>query len=87
MTKEKINYFLGDAIRPLRQAKGLTQEQLAENSKLNRTYMVDLETKNVNPSFYTIYKIAIGLGIPVEELVKRIADNTDIDRIFKEEPY
>ncbi|MGG1678234.1 helix-turn-helix domain-containing protein [Neobacillus sp. NRS-1170] len=87
MKKEKINYYIGDVLRPLRKAKGLSQEELAERSKLNRSYVTELETQNKNPSFYIICKLAIGLEMPVEELAKIIAEKTDIYNIYKKEPY
>ncbi|MEH6908027.1 helix-turn-helix domain-containing protein [Neobacillus drentensis] len=68
MKKEKALY-IGEALKPLQLATGMSQEELAHRCKLDRSYMSDLETNKKSPSFATIIKIAMGLGVKPEELV------------------
>ena len=65
---ELIN--LGKIIRTKREAKGLTQVELAENSGVDRNYIGMVERGERNPSFLSLQKIAKGLGLTVNELIK-----------------
>jgi transcriptional regulator with XRE-family HTH domain len=58
----------GDRIRQLRQAAGMTQEDLAERCGLFRTYMSRIETGKANPTLSMICALATSLGVPVVEL-------------------
>ena len=82
--KEKTIY-IGKVIRPLRKAKGLTQEKLANEINLDRSYLSEIERDIKAPSLYTIFKLAIGLGMPHEELTKKIYDFIDFDSLFEQE--
>jgi transcriptional regulator with XRE-family HTH domain len=53
---------LGRRIRQLRDAKGWTQETLAEHADLDRSYVAGLEAGLRNPSLKALAKIARGLG-------------------------
>ena len=46
----------------LRQAAGLTQEQLAGRSGLSQQYLSDLERGKLNPTVLTLYELAEALG-------------------------
>ncbi len=48
---------------------GLTQEQLAGEAKLHRTYIGTVERGEQNISIDNIYKIAKALKIPAKELL------------------
>jgi transcriptional regulator with XRE-family HTH domain len=52
----------------LREAKGWTQEQLAERAAMQRSYLGDLELGRRNPSVRTLVKVANAFGISVQEL-------------------
>lgn len=54
----------------LRQAAGLTQEQLAERSGLSQQYLSDLELGKRNPTVVTLYELANALGVSHMELVR-----------------
>lgn len=54
----------------LRQAAGLTQEQLAERSGLSQQYLSDLERGKRNPTVVTLYELATALGVSHMELVR-----------------
>ena len=52
----------------LRQARGWTQEQLAERAAMQRSYLGDLELGRRNLSVRTLVKVANAFGIAVPEL-------------------
>jgi transcriptional regulator with XRE-family HTH domain len=54
----------------LRQAAGLTQEQLGERSGLSQQYLSDLERGKLNPTVVTLYELAEALGVSHVELVR-----------------
>jgi transcriptional regulator with XRE-family HTH domain len=58
-------------IRLLRNAAGLTQDQLAELAGLDRNYIGKLEREENSPTVDTLESIAVALQISVELLVKR----------------
>lgn len=54
----------------LRNAAGLTQEQLAERSGFSQQYISDLERGRCNPTIVTLYELATALGVSQVELVR-----------------
>ena len=58
-------------IRQLRGQKGWSQERLAEEAGIHRTYLGGIETARRNPSLRNIVKIALALGVAVEELFQK----------------
>ncbi len=58
----------GNRIRELRQAKGMTQEDLADRCGLFRTYMSRIETGKANPTLTMIHALADSIGVPVQAL-------------------
>lgn len=65
--KEYLELF-ASKVKMLREAKGLSQEKLAAESGLHRTYIGMVERLERNPSLVCIHKIAKGLGVSVKEL-------------------
>lgn len=63
----KSNGF-GEAVRRTRTAAGLTQEELADLSGLDRSYIGGVERGERNPTLSVIEKIAEGLGVTLTEL-------------------
>lgn len=61
---------LGKVIRVKRESKGLTQVELANKSGLDRNYIGMVERGERNPSYLSLQKIAQGLGLPVDEMIK-----------------
>lgn len=64
--KEKI----GKRIAELRKEAGLTQEQLAVKTNLDRTFIGYIEKGNRSPSVETSNKIARALGVKIDEIFK-----------------
>jgi len=60
---------LGERLRRLRKAKGLTLAQLAERVGRSEGYLSRLERGQVNPSLSTLKRIADVLGRPVVQLL------------------
>jgi transcriptional regulator with XRE-family HTH domain len=61
---------LAKNMRRLRAAHGLSQEALAHESGLNRTYLSGVERSERNVSIDNIARIAEGLGIEPWKLLK-----------------
>lgn len=63
-----ITKTLGARIQKLRQQQGVSQEKFALRIDMDRTYLASVEQGKRNISIINIYKIAVGLGISLEEL-------------------
>lgn len=61
---------LGMTIRAKREKQNLTQVELASKAGVDRNYIGMVERGERNPSYLSLQKIALGLGIPVFELIK-----------------
>jgi len=61
---------LGQNIKKIRIAKGLTQGDLCRRLKVDRSYMSHLESGNKNPTLLTIERVASALNVTVEKLVR-----------------
>lgn len=55
-------------VRELRQAAGMTQQQLAEQVRVSSRTIISLEKEQYNPSLLLAYRIAQVFGTSVEEL-------------------
>jgi len=64
----KIKTSFGERIRELRRDKGLSQEKLALDCGLDRTYIGSVERGERNISLINIYKIAHALQVSPSEL-------------------
>ena len=62
--------MLGEELRKARQAAGLTQEQLAFNANLDRTYISGIERGKRNLSLRNIKVLADALDTTISELTK-----------------
>lgn len=63
-----ITKMLGERIRELRKATGLSQEKFALKIDMDRTYFASVEAGNRNITICNIKKIADGLGVSLSEL-------------------
>jgi transcriptional regulator with XRE-family HTH domain len=59
---------IGSAVRELRAAQGLSQEVLGYRTRLSQTYISQVEVGNRNPSAWSIFTLARGLGVSSSEL-------------------
>lgn len=61
--------IVGKNVRRLRQHKGLTQEQLAFEAKIDLTYVGGIERGKRNPSLLVMARIAQALSAPLTKLL------------------
>ena len=60
---------LGNNIRQLREARGLTQQQMAKISGVPRPTWANLESGAANPTLAVLIKVATALQVSLEELI------------------
>ena len=61
---------LGENIRRIRLAKGMTQGDLCRELEVDRAYMSNVESGKKNPTLSTIERIAKALDVSIEKLMK-----------------
>jgi transcriptional regulator with XRE-family HTH domain len=69
---------LGMRVRELRAAKGWSQEQLADEARIDRSYMSGIERGVRNPTVLSLARVAGALGVTLADLLaagsaKRVA--------------
>jgi transcriptional regulator with XRE-family HTH domain len=62
--------IVGANVRRLRQAKGLTQEELAFRAEIDLTYVGGIERGRRNPSLIVMARIADALSVKLTDLLK-----------------
>ncbi len=66
--KDLVTKKFGQRIKTLRKERGLTQEELAELSGLDRTYISGIERGLRNVALRNIEALAQALGVSISEL-------------------
>lgn len=61
---------LGEAVRQLREKRGVTQERLAQEAGLTTGTVSLVERGRSNPAWGTVKAVADGLGVSMVELVE-----------------
>ena len=65
-------YKIGQKIRKIRKAHGLSQEELAEKAGCSWSFLSQLEANNSNrihaPSLNMVFRLAKALNVPVSKL-------------------
>ena len=64
---------LGAAIRTARLDRGISQEELAERSAVDRSYMSSIERRVQNPGIVSILRVTGALGMTAAELFAEAA--------------
>jgi len=62
----------GKSVRKFREEKSWTQEELADNANLHRTYIGMIERAEKNITLINIKKISDALDVPINKLVETI---------------
>jgi len=62
--------IVGTNVKRLRQARGLTQEEVAFSAKIDLTYLGGIERGTRNPSLLVMVRIARALSVQPLELLK-----------------
>jgi XRE family transcriptional regulator, regulator of sulfur utilization len=75
----------GIGVRQLREEQGWSQERLAENSDLNRSYVGEIERGCAIASLVTVEKLALALNLTPSALVGRaeVVSQTNLIRGIK----
>ncbi len=60
----------GNNVSKLRKSQNLSQEKLAQKSGLHRTHIGMIERAERNITLLNIEKLAIGLGVSIDELFR-----------------
>ncbi|OGZ50668.1 MAG: hypothetical protein A3E55_03535 [Candidatus Ryanbacteria bacterium RIFCSPHIGHO2_12_FULL_44_20] len=69
--ESKNNKQIGDKIKILRTKQGLTQDALARKCDIPYTTLTKIEANVITkPSIQTVVKIAAGLDISIDQLLK-----------------
>jgi len=63
-----IKQKFGKRIKELRKLKGLSQERLANNAEIDRTYLPSIEKGERNVSIEVVEKLAIALDVKIKDL-------------------
>ena len=71
ISKEQRKYLvkLGEKIKSIRQAKGMTLEEVANKVGKDRQSIHRLEKGDFNPSIIYLTEVGKGLGVDVKELL------------------
>jgi len=69
--ENKQSKEIGDKIKALRTKQGLTQDALARKSDIPYTTLTKIESNVITkPSIQTVAKIAKGLGVSIDDLMR-----------------
>ena len=68
----KLLKTFGRSIRSYRKQRGLSQEDLAEASRLSRNYISDIERGVRNPSLLAVVGLARAFRLPLRDLLADI---------------
>lgn len=66
---DRLSASLAANLRRLREARGLTQQELSEASGVPRPTLAHLESGSANPTLSVLARVAATLSVPMEELV------------------
>jgi transcriptional regulator with XRE-family HTH domain len=70
--KKSLLIKFGNRVKEIRNKKGLSQEKLADQAGVHRTYIGMIERAEKNITLENIKKIAVGLDIKIEDLLEGI---------------
>lgn len=68
MRDVEVQRAFGRRVRALRNSRGMTQEDLADEAGLHRTYLGGIERGTRNPSLLNIHRLALALGAEPKSL-------------------
>ena len=74
---EKLMNSFGQSIKDARQAAGLTQENLAEQSGITTRYIMAIENENKQPSMKVLFKLIRALKISADTIFFPEIQHTD----------
>jgi transcriptional regulator with XRE-family HTH domain len=71
MSGDPVSTF-GLVVKELRKERSLSQERLADEASLDRTFLSQLETGRKQPSLLTIFRLAHALQVEASDLLQRV---------------
>jgi len=74
MEKRELAQLFGSVLREVRNSKKLSQEELADNSNLDRTYISMLERGIKTPTIQTIFQICNSMSVDPSIIVQKIQE-------------
>lgn len=78
---------LGECIKKVREAKGMSQKEVALACKIDNSNYSRIENGKTDPAFSSVVKIAAALGVPLADLFKAdelFADVNSFDKSLME---
>lgn len=69
-----IEGAFGEVIRELRQSSKISQEQLAERSKLDRSFISLIECGHKQPSLVTIFQISKAFNLSASKILSLVEE-------------
>jgi transcriptional regulator with XRE-family HTH domain len=66
---DELSDRLAFNVRQLRQARGLSQQQVAKLAGMPRATWANLESGAANPTLTVLHSVALALEVPIEELI------------------
>lgn len=76
LSEAALRETLGRAIRDRRKEKGMTLAQMSERTTISLGYLSQIELGKNSASIETLYKISLGLGLPLSALFEELQDGT-----------
>ena len=70
--KKRRSVLLGEALRQARKVAGISQEELAFEAKIDRTYVSQLENGHKSPTVDVLFRICPILGMAASELIAQV---------------
>jgi transcriptional regulator with XRE-family HTH domain len=70
--KNRRSVLLGESLRQARKAAGISQEDLAFEAKVDRTYISQLENGHKSPTVDVLFRICPVLGLAASELIANV---------------
>ena len=64
----------GDRLRAARRAVGLTQQEVADHLRIHRSTYTKYETRSVQPTFASLWKLARLVGVSVDDLLRDVEE-------------
>lgn len=83
MLTKQLYMDLGDCIKKIREAKGLSQKQVAAACKMDTGNYSRIENGKTDPAFSSVQKIAKALGVELTDLFKADEVLKDVNSLDK----
>jgi len=75
----KVNMAFACVLREFRKESGMSQERLALDAELDRTYISLLERGLRQPSLKTLFAIAVTLDTPLHTIIQAVESRMEQD--------